>query len=94
MAERYGTEALTLASLTLSSHSSINGGLMVPTFTMTSPRGAIQVSVIEVFHVATVVLTMVGCNTLGFCAIEGFDLSSGWGSPNYARMAEAVLALP
>jgi len=35
-----------------------------------------------------------GCNTLGFCAIEGFDLSSGWGSPNYARMAEAVLALP
>jgi tripeptidyl-peptidase-1 len=35
-----------------------------------------------------------GPSGLGFPAREGFDLSSGWGSPNFGVLKSIVLALP
>jgi len=35
-----------------------------------------------------------GCGTRGFTAMEGWDPCSGYGTPNYEKLAKAVLALP
>ncbi|CAG8341585.1 unnamed protein product [Penicillium salamii] len=32
-----------------------------------------------------------GCNTTGFPAIEGWDVASGWGTPNFPRLRELAL---
>ena len=35
-----------------------------------------------------------GCNTRGFPATKGWDPVTGFGSPDYAKLVKAALALP
>jgi len=35
-----------------------------------------------------------GCGTTGFYASSGWDPATGWGTPNFAKLVKAVLALP